>query len=329
MKISIALATFNGGAYLQTQLDSLQRQTKLPDELVVCDDGSFDSTLQVLREFQATAPFPVAIHRNEATLGCVRNFERALSLCSGDVIFLCDQDDAWSPNKIAEMTAILQQDQTLQVLICDMTIADERLDPTPHTQLQNVLASGFSADRYAYGCATALRAPWLQFALPLMSTKIGHDVWLHHLARLLDVRLVHPVPLQLYRRHGLNLSNSPTSSKSRLGMVTALARYLVSDSTAFLETELDVARSTQVRLDTHRGVIEALGLDTKYRRAAELAAAETAALDARIAVLRSRGLQRLLLLHGLWTSGGYRHFSGWKSALKDLLGRPGTAAPTT
>ena len=327
MKISIALATFNGGAYLQAQLDSLARQTMWPDEVVVCDDGSLDSTRQVLKAFQAIAPFPVVIHHNEATLGCVRNFERALSLCSGDIIFLCDQDDVWSPGKIAEMTAILQQDSRLQVLICDMTIADERLEPTPRTQLQNVLASGFSADRYAYGCATAVRAPWLQFALPLTNTKIGHDVWLHHLARLLNVRRVHPVPLQLYRRHGLNLSNSLTSSKSRLRLVTGLARYLVSDSTALLETELHVARSTQVRLDTHRSVIEALRLDADYRRAVELAAAETAALEARIAVLRSRGLQRLVLLHRLWSSGGYGHFRGWKSALKDLLGRQ--AAPAS
>ena len=57
MQISIAMATYNGAKYLQEQLDSFLHQTRLPDELVVCDDGSTDATLEILKAFRQQAPF--------------------------------------------------------------------------------------------------------------------------------------------------------------------------------------------------------------------------------------------------------------------------------
>lgn len=100
MKVSIALCTYNGGKFLKEQLGSFLQQTQLPDELIICDDGSTDSTLSVLEEFTSKAPFKVSIYRNTPGLGAVRNFEKAIGLCSGDVIFLSDQDDIWVNEKI-------------------------------------------------------------------------------------------------------------------------------------------------------------------------------------------------------------------------------------
>lgn len=100
MKISIAMATYNGAKYLQEQLDSFVTQTRQPDELVVCDDGSSDATVEILRHFAAGAPFAVEIHENEVNLSHAKNFEKALSLCGGDVIFFSDQDEVWFPEKV-------------------------------------------------------------------------------------------------------------------------------------------------------------------------------------------------------------------------------------
>src|ERR1700730_3732237 len=80
-KISVALCTYNGERFLGRQLASMQQQTRLPDELVVCDDCSTDSTIGILNEFATSAGFPVRIIRNEQNLGFVANFEQAIRLC--------------------------------------------------------------------------------------------------------------------------------------------------------------------------------------------------------------------------------------------------------
>lgn len=106
--VSVAMATFNGERFLLEQLDSLARQTLLPFELVVCDDGSTDGTLDILRRFQADAPFPVRIHRNERRLGAGFNFLSALGRCTGELLAFCDQDDIWKEHKLSLCAEIMR-----------------------------------------------------------------------------------------------------------------------------------------------------------------------------------------------------------------------------
>jgi glycosyltransferase involved in cell wall biosynthesis len=98
--ISVAMATYNGERFLREQLESLARQSLLPAELIVCDDGSTDGTLEILREFAASAPFRVEIHRNETRLGFGFNSLGAISRCNGELVALCDQDDVWNEQKL-------------------------------------------------------------------------------------------------------------------------------------------------------------------------------------------------------------------------------------
>lgn len=106
--VSVAMATFNGERFLGEQLDSLARQTLLPLELVACDDGSTDGTLDILRRFQAGAPFPVRIHRNQMRLGAGFNFLNALGRCTGDLVAFCDQDDIWKEHKLSVCAEIMR-----------------------------------------------------------------------------------------------------------------------------------------------------------------------------------------------------------------------------
>src|SRR5437588_7313199 len=99
-RISIAMCTYNGARFLREQLDSFAAQSRLPDEVVICDDGSTDGTADIVRTFASGAPFPVHFHVNEPRLGITRNFERAAGLCTGSIIFFSDQDDVWLPDKL-------------------------------------------------------------------------------------------------------------------------------------------------------------------------------------------------------------------------------------
>src|ERR671927_271278 len=111
-KFSVAMCTYNGARFVREQLASIAAQTRPPDELVVCDDCSTDATLECIREFARTAPFPVRVVENEKNAGSTKNFERAVELCEGDFIALADQDDVWLPEKLQRLEEVLANKNT-------------------------------------------------------------------------------------------------------------------------------------------------------------------------------------------------------------------------
>jgi len=127
--ISIAMCSFNGADYLQEQLISIAKQTRLPNELVVCDDNSTDSTLQILSEFKKDAPFLVKIHRNKVRLGATKNFEKAISLCKGEIIALSDQDDVWLPHKLEKIEESFKEHPNAGYIFSNAIVVDEKLNP--------------------------------------------------------------------------------------------------------------------------------------------------------------------------------------------------------
>src|ERR1700751_2230018 len=103
LTISVALCAYNSSRYGEEQLESIASQSRLPDEVVICDDDSVDDTPSILERFRKEAPFDVRIHRNETNLGVTRNFEKAIALCSGDIIALSDCDDVWRGDKLERL----------------------------------------------------------------------------------------------------------------------------------------------------------------------------------------------------------------------------------
>jgi glycosyltransferase involved in cell wall biosynthesis len=122
--VSVAMATYRGERFILDQLNSIAAQTHLPDELVVTDDSPDSSTFDILRRFAETAPFPVRILKNETRLGYRGNFLKAMSLCRGDLIALCDQDDIWKREKIECVVRAFSAEDVLLV-IHDVEVVSE------------------------------------------------------------------------------------------------------------------------------------------------------------------------------------------------------------
>lgn len=116
MKFSIALCTYNGEKFLQEQLNSYLNQTVKVDEIVICDDISTDGTWNILTNFKENCDIPIILKRNETQLGVMRNFEQALSLCSGDLILLSDQDDIWLENRVDYFLKYFEVNKSTQLL---------------------------------------------------------------------------------------------------------------------------------------------------------------------------------------------------------------------
>lgn len=131
--VSVAMATWNGEPFLRRQLDSIASQTLRPVELVAVDDGSSDATLAILHEYAAEAPLTVHVHANPDRRGAVKTFERALSLCTGDVIALVDQDDMWHPDKLAVLVDHLRRPPAPLLVFSDARLVDDVGEPTGGT----------------------------------------------------------------------------------------------------------------------------------------------------------------------------------------------------
>ena len=108
--VSVVMATYNGAQFLEPQLASIAAQTRLPDELVVCDDQSSDESVEVVERFASRAPFEVRVVRNPERLGFAGNFLQAARLSRGDLIAWSDQDDVWMPEKLAACARELESD---------------------------------------------------------------------------------------------------------------------------------------------------------------------------------------------------------------------------
>ena len=211
--ISIAMATYNGERYLGAQLDSLTRQSVLPLELVVTDDCSKDGTLQVLEEFARTAPFTVRVFPNEKNLGYADNFLKAASLCTGDLIAFCDQDDVWLENKLEVCSAAFADPE---VLLCahsgelwnGETRSDRRCPDYRRRETLSPLA-GYPLQG-SFGYAMVIRRDLLGIAdngnrfRPSETEPSAHDTWVWLLAAVFGKIVLLPDLLTLYRQHGAN-----------------------------------------------------------------------------------------------------------------------------
>lgn len=209
MRISIALCTLNGEKYLAEQLGSIASQSRLPDELIVSDDASQDSTVAIVQEFAATAPFAVQITTNPHRLGAVRNFERAIVETSGDVIFLCDQDDVWHREKIAVMLRAFDSNDRLGAVFTNARLGNTNLwDHIGFTHRERrAVNRGRALDilfehNVVTGATLAFRERWKEAILPIPAVEgVLHDQWIATvIAAHAGVRAI-DAPLIDYRQH--------------------------------------------------------------------------------------------------------------------------------
>jgi glycosyltransferase involved in cell wall biosynthesis len=194
LKISVALCTFNGAHYLPAQLESLQLQECPVDEIVCCDDQSTDDTQQLFENFALTFNGEARFIKNETRLGPRLNFEKAISFCTGDFIFLCDQDDRWFPDKIAQMAGYLYEHPEAGGLFCNGGLMDTegvalgetmwdalyfeeslRKRTTPENLLYYLLLNG----NIVTGTAFGFRKEFISQLLPFFTiSNTWHDHWL-------------------------------------------------------------------------------------------------------------------------------------------------------
>lgn len=315
--VSVALCTFNGARYLPEQLASIASQTRQPRELLVCDDGSSDATLDILRAFATTAGFPVRIHQNERNLGSTQNFEKVINLCRGTYIALADQDDWWSPNKLEKLVPVLR-DSSGGAVFSDGVIMDENSVPTSQTLWgQNRFGdkdnkfnskSGDGARSVLLRCnvvtgATLMFRSNLRGVLGPFPREWVHDGWMAWMIVFHSRLIAFSEPLIRYRIHRNQQVGIPGRSvRDRLRRAQA---------TGFRE---------------YREMEQQFGLLCEYAKAHPdvCSAAMCRRLEEKRALARFRaeiGGSRWIRWAGILANAGRYHLyaQGWQSMLKDAL----------
>lgn len=231
--ISVCMATYNGEAYIQEQLDSILIQLGKEDEVVVCDDRSNDRTLEIINAYRDAR---VRVYRNEKRLGHVKNFEKAMLLSKGGYIFLADQDDIWLPNRVRMMLLKFEENPGVELLASNFDLIDadgvrlgefRELGGVKRSRLGQVLAI-FAGRAPYFGCTFLLRRSLLRRGLPIPRGVESHDIWLALIASL-DGKVTNlPGPTLLHRMHGRNVTTKKRRSfivvlRSRLLFMYALA----------------------------------------------------------------------------------------------------------
>lgn len=218
--VSIVMATYNGEKYLEEQIESILSSTYQDFELDIFDDGSKDSTMEILDRYQRQYPDKIFVSQNKTNLGVTHNFLNAVNRTTADYVMLCDQDDVWKKDKIARTLKRMRQMEVqfgkelpiaiftdAHVVDSDLNILHEsffcsgrlnpRLTDLPHLLMENKLI----------GCTVmingAIRKVLQSNNLPDKAR--FHDGWLGLIASSIGKIGFIKEPTLLYRQHEGNV----------------------------------------------------------------------------------------------------------------------------
>jgi len=214
--ISVAMATYNGQEYLSEQLESILRQTKKVDEIVIVDDCSTDGTVEIIHEYMRKYPQSnIRFFANETNLGYKKNFYKAMSLCEGDIIFLSDQDDIWKENKVDVLARLLEGNSNISLVSSSFVQIDSDgkevssnksayMRKMDEDKLYSVPLEDLIFHNVSQGCAMAFRKEIRDLFLQHFVEELPHD-WILNVIAAMDKKCYYlNSPMFFYRIHDKN-----------------------------------------------------------------------------------------------------------------------------
>lgn len=218
MDIEILLATYNGEKYLKEQLLSIVNQTNQNWFLTIRDDGSTDSTPEIISSFIQLYPNKIKLLTDSySRLKSTLSFSKLIEASSGNYMMLCDQDDYWLPTKIEDTLKVLleeeQKNPDIPIMVfTDMKVVDNNLNILNHSfinsqKLYPTVVSDYHkliALNVVAGCTTLFNRKSISYITPIISSKIIHDQWIAvNISKFGKVVFLEK-QTSLYRQHGNN-----------------------------------------------------------------------------------------------------------------------------
>lgn len=219
-RISVCIATFNGGDYIEEQLLSILNQIGESDEVVIVDDGSTDDTVSTILKLQ---DHRIKLTAHTLNRGYVRTFEDSITLARGSVIMLSDQDDMWPPGRVNKILNAFENANT-DVIVGKFSYMFGSLPPPYSSSFRKAndncglvnLAWWFAGRLPFYGCCIAFKAEIRPSLIPFSCDAIGHDHALAIYSNVHDSVYFLDEAIVLRRLHSSNLTSSNRSIPQKL-----------------------------------------------------------------------------------------------------------------
>lgn len=231
-RISVCMAAYNGGPFVEAQLQSILTQLRPDDEVVIVDDGSKDDTVSRIRQIGDAR---IRLLRHERNAGVLATFEDALRCGTGEILFLADDDDVWAPTKVRRFMEVFAADANAGVVSSRVRMIDERDRPLPDSRInrRGRFRAGFWWNLYMnhyQGSAMAVRASLLGRVLPFPAQQsFLHDAWIGTRNDLVGGKAAFiDEDLLFYRRHSKNASRTKSPVRqiqTRVDLLLAHIRY--------------------------------------------------------------------------------------------------------
>lgn len=206
-KVSVAMAVYNGEKFLKQQLDSVLTQLSDTDEIIISIDPSTDNTKNIIDSYKDRR---IKVVKGPGK-GLIANFENAIKHTKNDIIFLCDQDDIWLPDKVDKVLLAFNKNQDVQVVLHDAIIVDERLNIVNYSYFsfrKSKLGIFSNIIKNSYiGCCMAFSRELKSYILPFPKDLPMHDQWIGLVGEEIGINVLIDEKLILYRRHERNASN--------------------------------------------------------------------------------------------------------------------------
>ena len=219
-RISVVLATYEGGSFLIDQIQSIINQAKPPDELVVIDDCSTLDPFPVLNSMLELGEIEFIYDRNFKNCGSNYSFRKGVALSTGDLIFFSDQDDIWYFNKIKAHADLHSLEPEAMVVFndCEYLIGQKTIESPTKAEVIKSYHGGL--DHFVAGCCTSFKRPVAEAVSSNLFNFLNYDDQVHAIGRVSKTRVYLNQPLQSYRRHENNQSqlpqNRPEMNRNRL-----------------------------------------------------------------------------------------------------------------
>ncbi len=214
------MTSYNGEKYIKQQIDSIISQLGPEDELIISDDGSTDSTLNIISGYSDQRIRLIHHKKNPALRNkkysrsfyyATENFANALRYAQGDYIFLSDQDDLFVPGKIAKMVKALKN---ADCVLCNNLVIDSLGNEINSFQKKSMFSKSVLSNLNNtpfLGCCMAFSRNAMKYIFPFPNKLLCHDLWIGSLCAYKKKLIYIEEPLHKYRVHENNVSPSVTN----------------------------------------------------------------------------------------------------------------------